>query len=181
MTRQLAAEGYTALAVDLYEGQVAGEAEKARELVTAALQNPARLQSNLREAYHYLEGQPSPKIGVIGWCFGGTWVLETALLFPDQLAAAVIYYGGQLETNPERLQSLQVPILGLFGERDRRPSVETVRQFETALQSLGKEVEIHIYPNADHAFANPSGERYNPQAPAAAWQQTKKFLARHLQ
>jgi carboxymethylenebutenolidase len=180
MTRKLAAEGYTALAVDLYEGQVAGEPEKARELVTAALQSPERLQANLREAYHYLERQPSPKIGVIGWCFGGTWSLNTALLFPEQLAAAVIYYGGQLETNPARLKSLQVPILGIFGELDQRPSVEAVRQFEAALQSLGKAVEIYIYPNADHAFANPSGERYNPQAAAAAWKQTQQFLARYL-
>ncbi len=180
MTQKLAAEGYTALAVDLYEGKTANLAEQARELINTALKNPDRLEANIQAAYDYLEQQKSPKIGSIGWCFGGMWSLNAALLFPDKLDAAVIYYGGQLETNPERLKTLQMPILGIFGERDRNPSVETVRQFESTLKSLDKTVEIYIYPDADHAFANPSGERYNPQAAADAWQKTQQFLARYL-
>ncbi len=181
MTRQIAAQGYNALAVDLYEGEFAEKPEKARELVTNAQNNSDRLQQNLRLAYQYLEQEKNaPKIASLGWCFGGSWSLKTALLFPDTLDAAVIYYGGELETNPEVLKTLQMPILGIFGQLDKRPSPETVKAFETALNSLNKEADIYIYPNADHAFANPSGQRYNPEAAMDAWEKTQQFLAEYL-
>ncbi|MFM7427434.1 MAG: dienelactone hydrolase family protein [Elainella sp.] len=180
MTERLAGEGYAALAVDLYEGKSAATPEEARALVQAAGQNPQRLEDNLRQAYAYLDGQQAPKIGSIGWCFGGSWSLNTALLLPDQLDAAVIYYGGQLVTDANRLEALEMPILGIFGSLDDNPPVDRVRQFEAALKSVGKSPEIYIYEGADHAFANPSGRRYNPEAAAAAWQRTTDFLERHL-
>lgn len=180
MTQRLAGEGYTALAVDLF-GQVADTPEQARAQVNAALQNPQQLQENLRQAYQYLETtQQASNIGSIGWCFGGSWSLQTALLFPDQLDATVIYYGGQLVTDPAVLRSLQVPILGLFGALDTNPPVETVRAFESALTALGKSVEVHIYEEANHAFANPSGTRYNAEAAEDAWTKAIAFLNEHL-
>ncbi|MGF1492580.1 MAG: dienelactone hydrolase family protein [Microcoleaceae cyanobacterium] len=181
MTERLAGEGYTALAVDLYEGQVAETPEVAKELVTTAQQNSNRLNDNLRQAYQYLnQRQQAPKIGSIGWCFGGTWSLNTALLFPERLDAAVIYYGGGITTDPEKLEPLQMPILGIFGELDQNPSVATVKQFESALKSLGKSIEVKIYPDANHAFANPSGTLYNATAAEDAWQKTAAFLAKYL-
>ncbi len=181
MTRKIAAEGYTALAVDMYGGEFAKTPEKAMELVTEARNNSDRLKDNLTLAYQYLEAEKNaPKIASIGWCFGGSLSLQTALLFPETLDAAVIYYGGNLETAPEVLKPLQMPILGIFGELDQRPSPETVKAFEMALKSLNKEVEVYIYPNADHAFANPSGERYNPEAAADAWDKTTQFFSEHL-
>ncbi|MBE9182517.1 dienelactone hydrolase family protein [Oculatella sp. LEGE 06141] len=176
MTRRLAGEGYTALAVDLF-GQVAGTPDQARAQVQSASQNPQRLEENLRQAYQYLEtNQQASKIGSIGWCFGGSWSLNAALLLPEQLDATVIYYGGELKTEPEQLQPLQMPILGIFGALDDNPSVETVRAFESALISLNKPVEIHVYEGADHAFANPSGTRYNAEAAEDAWEKTLTFL-----
>ena len=180
MTQRLAGEGYMVLAVDLYEGKVAETPEQAKALVQSATQNPQRLETNLRQAYAYLEGQKAPKIGSLGWCFGGSWSLNTALLFPNQLDAAVIYYGGQLVTDANRLSPLEMPILGLFGALDNNPSVETVKQFESALKSVGKSPEIYIYDGANHAFANPSGSRYNPEAAEAAWTRTTAFLERYL-
>lgn len=181
MADRLAGEGYAALAVDLYGGQVAEEPEQARQLTQAALQTPQTLQENLRQAFQYLETeQQSPKIASIGWCFGGSWSLNAALLLPDQLDATVIYYGGQLVTDPSQLQALQMPILGLFGELDDNPPPETVYEFKSALDSLGKSAEIYLYEGADHAFANPSGTRYNPEAAEDAWQRTTAFLDRHL-
>lgn len=181
MTQRLAGEGYTALAVDLYGGQVADNPTTATQLVNQAQKSPKLLRDNIRQAYQYLEQtQKAPKIGSIGWCFWGTWSLNTALLFPQQLDAAVIYYGGGIETNPNVLKPLQVPILGIFGELDQNPPVAKVKEFEKTLQSLGKSVEIHIYENADHAFANPSGTRYNAEAAEDAWQKTTAFLEKHL-
>jgi carboxymethylenebutenolidase len=182
MTDRLAGEGYTALAVDLFEGQVAETPEQAREQVQSALQTPERLKENLRQAYQYLQTeQETSSIASIGWCFGGTWSLNTALLFPEDLDAVVIYYGGQIATDAETLSPLQMPILGIFGELDDNPSPETVREFEATLNELGKSAEIFIYEDADHAFANPSGTRYNAVAAEDAWERTIAFLNQHLQ
>jgi carboxymethylenebutenolidase len=181
MTQRLAGEGYMALAVDLYQGKVAEEPSTARKLVTEAMANSSVLEDNIREAYNYLQQQEqAPKIGSIGWCFGGSWSLKTALLLPQQLDATVIYYGGNLETDPKVLKPLQMPILGIFGALDQNPSVSQVKQFQQSLESLNKSVEIHIYENADHAFANPSGTRYNRTAAEDAWQKTLAFLATTL-
>ncbi|MDJ0846217.1 dienelactone hydrolase family protein [Crocosphaera sp.] len=181
MTRKIAAQGYRALAVDMYGGKFAKTPEEARKLVTEARNNRDRLQDNLTLAYQDLEQEKNaPKIGSIGWCFGGSLSLQTALLFPKTLDAAVIYYGGELATDPEVLKPLEMPILGIFGELDRRPSPETVKAFETALNALNKQADIYIYPNADHAFANPSGARYNPEAAQDAWEKTEQFFSKHL-
>lgn len=181
MTERLAGEGYTALAVDLYVGEVADTPEQAGQLTQAVSQNPQLADENLRQAYQYLDAeQQSPTIASIGWCFGGSWSLNTALLHPDKLGAAVIYYGGQITTDPEQLSPLQMPILGIFGELDDNPSPETVGEFKAALDSLGKSSEIYIYDGADHAFANSSGTRYNAEAAEDAWERTVTFLDRHL-
>jgi carboxymethylenebutenolidase len=182
MTERLAGEGYVALAVDLYQGKVADNPQKARELVTNAFANSEQLKDNIRLAYQYLDRQEkAPKIGTIGWCFGGHWSLKTALLFPQEIDATVIYYGGNLETNPEILQPLEMPILGIFGALDQNPSVAQVKQFQQSLESFNKPVEIYIYEDADHAFANPSGTRYKATAAADAWEKTVSFLGKNLQ
>ncbi|MEM8613084.1 MAG: dienelactone hydrolase family protein [Cyanobacteria bacterium P01_H01_bin.105] len=182
MTRRLAAEGYTALAVDLYDGQVAETRDEAKTLVQAAIQNSDRLTKNVVAAYNYLTNeQQVPTVGSIGWCFGGSWSLNTALALPTELDAAVIYYGGQISTDPAILAPLQMPIQGHFGSLDTSPSPDTVQAFETALNDLGKDTEIYIYEGANHAFANPSGTRYNAEAADLSWQRTVAFLKQHLQ
>ncbi|MEM9482853.1 MAG: dienelactone hydrolase family protein [Cyanobacteria bacterium P01_F01_bin.116] len=182
MTRRLAAEGYTALAVDLYDGEVATNRDEAKTLVQEAIQNSERLTQNVVAAYNYLTAeQQTPKVGSIGWCFGGTWSLNTALALPADLDAAVIYYGGQISTDPAVLEPLQMPIQGHFGSLDTSPSPDTVQAFEAALTDLGKEPDIYMYEGANHAFANPSGTRYNAEAAELAWQRTIAFFKEHLQ
>jgi carboxymethylenebutenolidase len=179
MTRRLAGEGYQALAVDLYGGQKADTPDAAMKLVNGVMQNRAPAEENLRRAAAYLERNGAPRIGVIGWCFGGGWSLATALLVPDKIGATVIYYG-HLETDPAKLATLKSPILGSFGAEDQSIPAATVREFESALKKLGKPVEIKIYDGAGHAFANPSGGNYRPEAAKDAWQRTTAFFARHL-
>jgi carboxymethylenebutenolidase len=180
MAKRLAGEGYVALAVDLYGGQVAEDSDTAYDLMMAANQNPKRAEENLRQAHDYLSGELSaPLVASIGWCFGGSWSLNTALLIPDKLDAAVIYYG-QLTTDRDRLATLDMPILGIFGELDQGIPVEGVRQFDSVMDDLDKNARIVIYPDADHAFANPSGRNYQPEAAEEAWQQTVEFLRAYL-
>ncbi len=180
MADQLAGAGYVALAVDLYGGEAASDPEQARAQMQRAMGKVAALEDNLRQAFRYLETQQgADKIGSIGWCFGGGWSLNAALLLPGQLDAAVIYYG-RLVTEPARLSALTAPILGLFGAQDQGIPVAAVHEFEAALKALGKPAEIHIYPDAGHAFANPSGTRYQREAADDAWGKTLAFLAQHL-
>src|SRR5690606_28241496 len=149
------------LAVDLFGGETAETPGRARELMQRALETPEAANANLRQAYAFLEQTAgAPRIGSIGWCFGGARSLNAALLLPGELDAAVVYYG-QVPADPERLAPLQAPVLGLFAEKDRGIPVDSVHAFAAALENLGKEHEIEIYPGVGHAFANPSGNSYD--------------------
>jgi carboxymethylenebutenolidase len=180
MSNRLAAAGYLALAVDLYEGNVAGEPGEARTLMQALMRDEDRAGRHLGAALRWLETEGGvDEVGSIGWCLGGAMSLRLALQMPEELDAAVIYYG-RLVTDPAELAPLRMPILGIFGAQDRGIPVESVREFEMALQALGKTHEIVIYEDADHAFANPSGTRYQAEAAADAWRRTLAFLDQHL-
>ena len=181
MARQLAGQGYTALAVDLYQGQVATDPETARSLMSESMGREAELEENLKQAHAYLTDQNSaPSVGVIGWCFGGGWSLRTALMLPGEIDGAVIYYG-RLITDRERLAALDAPILGIFGAEDDGIPIESVREFEAALNELGKDANVVVYDGADHAFANPSGTRYDAEAAEDAWAETLAFFEEHLE
>jgi len=177
--RRLAAEGYLALAVDLYRGRVAQDRDEAHELSRGLPEDRAR--RDLLAAFAYLAARPdvrADRIGSIGWCMGGGYSLALALAEP-RLAASVIYYG-RLATEESALAPLRAPVLGLFGEEDRGITPESVRSFESALQKLGKSVEVHVYPGAGHAFANSTRPSYREAAAGDAWEKTRAFLARHL-
>lgn len=180
MARQLAGEGYAALAVDLYEGELAETREDAARLARASGSNPERGRDNLQQAWEYLKDEGGvSKIGVIGWCFGGGWSLQAALMLGEGIDAAVIYYG-RVVTDRDALEPLVSPVLGIFGAEDGGIPVATVREFQTTLDMLGKNASIHIYEGADHAFANPSGTNYNKDAAKDAWSKTLGFLGHHL-
>ena len=173
MAEKLASHGYVVLAVDLYDGSVATNSEEARQLIGSF--NSENGIANMNSAVSYLqENNNSLKLGSIGWCFGGGQSLNLALN-NDAMDATVIYYG-QLITDKNRLSSIQWPVLGIFAELDNGIPIENVQQFETSLNELNIEHEVHIYPGVDHAFANPSGDRYAPEESKDAWQKTLEFL-----
>ncbi len=181
MTRRLAGEGYVALAVDLYGGEVAEDRDAARRLMREAMAQPESILENLRQAHRFLaDDQGAPRTGSVGWCFGGGWSLQAALALPGELDASVMYYG-RVETDPARLATLETPLLGLFGSEDRGIPVEDVRAFERELAALGKPAEIRVYEGAGHAFANPSGTRYQANAAEDAWRRTLDFFRKQLQ
>lgn len=177
---RFAGEGYIALAIDLYEGHLAETREDAAALMRGTLDNGERLTENLRQAHRYLvERVGASKVGSIGWCFGGGWSLNAAIALGNDLDATVIYYG-RLTDDPKRLATIEAPILGLFGALDQGIPIDSVRAFESALEALGKSADIHVYEDADHAFANPSGTRYDEVAATDAWEKTLAFFAAHL-
>jgi carboxymethylenebutenolidase len=177
MADKLASHGYIVLAVDLYDGDVATTSEQARQLITTfdseyGIQNMNAAVSLLSDNYS------ADTIGSIGWCFGGGQSLNLAVN-NSEMDATVIYYGS-LQTNPETLSSIDWPILGIFAELDKGIPVATVNEFESALTEASVENQIHIYDGVDHAFANPSGERYAPDESKDAWDKTILFLESNL-
>jgi len=145
-----------------------------------AVENSDSVTSNLEQAYAFVtDTAGAPQVASLGWCFGGGWSLNTALLFPKDLDAAVIYYG-QVTDKESRLAPLEVPILGLFGSEDRGIKLDSVRRFEDTLERLGKEYHIQVYEGAGHAFANPSGNNFNAEYAEDAWNRTLEFLHGHL-
>ena len=107
------------------------------------------------------------------------WSLRAALALPQQLDAAVIYYGRPV-IDAGRLVALEMPVLAFFGEADDSIPMDTVTAFDEALDRAGVEHTVRTYAGAGHAFANPSGERYEPEAAEDAWARTLAFLDEHL-
>jgi carboxymethylenebutenolidase len=179
MTRKLAEAGYLAFAVDLFDGAVAKTPDEARALVEKTLANEGKIGDTLRQAYQFLSTNAQvPSVGMIGWCFGGGVALEGALMLPE-LDAVVMYYG-RLVHDRERLAGLQAPLLGIFGQLDDSIPPTDVEKFEQLLRALEKPAQFRIYPGAGHAFANPSGTSYEPEAAADAWRRTLAFFDEHL-
>lgn len=181
MARRLAGEGYQVLAVDLYDGQVADDPSRAQDLVGQALKDPDRLTNNLTAAYAFLTGeQQAPRVAVMGYCFGGSMALNAALALPQELDAAVIYYGNVGRAERDALARLEMPLLGIFGGQDTSIPVEEVETFRQTLEELGKNAQVQVYEEAGHAFANPSGQNYVAAAAEDAWSRTTAFLRAHL-
>jgi carboxymethylenebutenolidase len=178
MANQLAGLGYTALAVDLYNGQTATKPKDAYQLSTDLSSNEATALANLKTAYDYLKNEVgAEKIGIIGWCLGGKWSLRGALMLPKDIDAAVIYYGSLID-DKEKLATLEMPIIGFIGTKDRLH--KQFITFDEDLTELDKNASIHFYDGARHAFANASGVAYEPVAAEDSWKKTILFLEKHL-
>jgi carboxymethylenebutenolidase len=175
---RLAADGYAALAVDLYGGKVATTRDDALKYMKAV--DAEKAKAVLKEAHEFLatDGRvKAKKRACVGWCFGGSWSLQHALQAPD-LDAAVIYYG-RLVTDPKKLATIKAPLLGVFGNRDRGIPPKVVDRFEKALKEAGVKHTILRY-DANHAFANPSSARYDAKAAGDAWKKVRAFFAARL-
>jgi carboxymethylenebutenolidase len=131
----------------------------------------------MQAAAAFLRTQGVEEVATLGWCFGGGQALQLSLS-GELLVATVIYYGS-LVTDSARLDAIEWPVLGIFGEADPVVTMESARAFERALRNLSVEQEIYIYPDVGHAFANPSGDGFARQETKDAWMRTIDFLAKH--
>jgi carboxymethylenebutenolidase len=178
--RDLAEQGYIALAVDLYRGQVAYDPTLAHELSRGMPQD--RALRDLKAAFDYLAARPDvrkEKIGSIGWCMGGGLSLELAVNEP-RLAACVVNYGS-MPTDPADIQKIHAPVLGNFGAEDRGIPPSAVEAFENAMQAANKSLDVKIYPGAGHAFENPNNKLgYKEGAATDAWKRIMAFLDHNL-
>jgi carboxymethylenebutenolidase len=180
---RFAREGYITLAPDLYYGEAAVEPDEARKLAMELDRD--RAVEEIVAAIRYLDGlvQVQPKkVGVVGWCMGGSLAVATAasgLRGANVLGAVVVFYG--MPRDLSNISNIQAPLLGLYGEQDHGIPPASVHELEGALEENGIKHEIHIYPGAGHAFFNDTRpQAYNPKAAQDAWQRTLLWFHEHL-
>ena len=175
---RFAAEGFTALAPDMYHGKTASEPDGAGKLFMAL--NIAQAERDLRGAATYLARHSSTaKLGAVGFCMGGQLALFAATLNPS-IGACANFYGVHPNVKPDYAK-LSGPVLGLFAEKDGFVTPQVARDVDAAIKKTGKQSEIHIYPGADHAFFNDDRpDAYNKAAADDAWRRTLTLFRQHL-
>ncbi len=172
---RFAAEGFVALAPDLYRGVVAKDATQANQMMTDL--DGARALADLEGAAAYLREHPrgNGKVGITGFCMGGAYTLASAC-FIRGLACAVPFYG-----IPPRADyaKVDVPILFHVAQHDGWVSPAKADEVVKAVRSHGGSIELELY-DADHAFMNERRpEVHNPAAAALAWERRVAFLREH--
>lgn len=174
--RGLAAQGFVALAVDLYRGKLATDPDVAHEL-SRGLPDDRALR-DMKAAFAYLQSRKDVKknaIGSVGWCMGGGLSLRLALNELG-LKACIVNYGA-LPTDATAIGKIQAPVLGNFGAEDGGIPPAAVQAFEKEMKAQGKHIDVKIYPGAGHAFENPNNRRgYRPEAAQDAWNRMVKFF-----
>jgi len=182
IARRFAAEGYVAFAPDLYSRlghKVTKDPNGAASLMSALSAQWAL--RDLNAATMYLKQQPFAdplRIGVIGFCMGGTFALTQACHNSD-LKAAVVFYG---KVPPlETCDYLLCPVLYHYAEQDGWVTKQEVDRLRQGLSQFGKPGEVVTYPNCQHAFFNDTRpDVYRESDAKVAWQRTLQFFANHV-
>ena len=175
---RLAREGFVALAPDLYDGSVASSIEEAKTLLQR-LDSEATRQKVL-QALDALQQHPAVQgntVGALGCSMGASWTLQLSTLRPEQIAAAVLFYG----VDEVDFTAARCAYLGHFAENDVWDPVEQARIMEADMRAAGREVTFYVYPDVGHWFFEANQpEAYSAGAAHLAWDRTVEFLNRHL-
>jgi carboxymethylenebutenolidase len=158
------------IAVDLYDGKVATTPDEASKLTQETKEE--RIKQIIERVIAYCGSDA--KIATMGWCYGGGWSLQTAIMGGSKISGCAMYYG-MPEDNVNELKKLKAPVLGVFGNKDDHITPELVNQFEQNMKKLDKKVDIRRY-DAVHAFANPSNPNHDKTASEDAFRHTVSFL-----
>lgn len=157
------------IALDMYDGKFTTDPGEAGKLMQSAKET--RLENIVKGAIQ-LAGKEA-KIANVGWCFGGSWSLKSALITGDQNIGSVMYYGMPVQ-DVDRLKTLNSDVLGLFAT-EQYISQEVIEQFADNMKTAGKELTYKIFP-AVHGFSNPSNPKYDAKASAEAYEMAITYL-----
>ena len=177
---KFAAQGYTAIAPDLYRGQVATEPELAHELLRGLPDERAIRDIRAAATWARLKtGGAASRVGVIGFCMGGRLALLSSL-DKGPFDATVIAYGSP-ETNPERLKTLKGRLLGIFGGADRGIGKDQTEALKTGLEKAKRKGQVIVYPGAGHGFMNDMRPgQYDAASSLVAWAEIREFFQSNL-
>jgi carboxymethylenebutenolidase len=179
VARRAAVEGFLALAPDGLSpaGGYPGNDDDGREL--QAKLDQEKLRTDMLNSARFLKSRPlsNGKLGVTGFCWGGSATNYLATALGADLQAAVPFYGAAAET--ASVPRIKAPLLIHYAEND--PRINTMwPAFEAALKAAGVRYEMHTYPGTQHGFHNNSTPRYNEAAAKLAWERTIALLRKTL-
>jgi len=171
---QLAKQGFTVLAPDLYQGQIATTIDEAKALIE---QRDSELMADIVKAAtaHLMSLRVGKPIGVLGFSMGAAWSLMVAENVPDVSAAVLFYGAGEAD-----FSRVKAKVLGHFAEVDEWEPIEYVRAMEAGMKSAGVDVTLHIYPKAGHWFVEEDRPEYDSASALLAWSRTYEFLRKNL-
>lgn len=175
--------GYVAIAPDLYSRlgyKMTTNPSEAAQLMNSLKQEDGLKDLNATVTYlKTVPGVDAGKIGVTGFCMGGSYALMLPCVNPD-IRAAVPFYGWV--PNPDTpIQNLACPVLYFYGEEDGFVPKADVQRLEAALKKYKKTGEVKTYPGAGHAFFRDTDESvYKPAQAQDAWNRTLAFFGQHL-
>jgi len=195
VARRFAAEGYYAVAPDLFyrEGDALTVPYEDRDEAfrLRATTTPEGITADLNAVISHLKGESgaNERIGIVGYCFGGG-VVYMASHAVAGIQAAAIYYGGGIvprddapagtPSGLDQASKVACPVIGFFGEDDAGIPPAHVHKIEEALKGAGKDGEFHIYKGAGHGFFCDDRGSYNKEASEDAWPRTLTFFGNHL-
>lgn len=180
----LAGNGYAAIAPNHYHALPPGmDIERRREFLA-----DEQMALDLKSAADWLEGQKKvdgDRLALLGHCMGGRTTWLGIISWPKLFKCGCPFYSGNtfgqvgsLPPPATRMDAINAPVMGFFGNDDTNPSPEDVDQLEEILMGLEKEHEFHRYDGAGHAFMG--GPKYREHAARDAWTKTLKFLSKHI-
>jgi carboxymethylenebutenolidase len=192
VTERVAAEGYVAIAADLYYREtpnVVGYDQLQEAIALMQRLDAEKVVADLQSVITHLKTQTfvnGDRLGVMGFCMGGMIAFMSACKFPADVKAAVPFYGGGIadDTPTAPLHAagdLQAPILCFFGGKDPYIPLSQVKKIEDRLRALGKSFEVKVYADADHGFFCDERASYHPEAAQDAWERTTAWFAKYLQ
>jgi len=178
---RFAAEGFVALAPDLYRGKTVREPDEAgKEMMAMQMDRVARDMSGAVDELRRRTGRDG--IGVIGFCMGGGLALVLATLRPDAVRAVVPCYGiiPWPDAQPD-YATMAAALEGHYAEKDEYFTPEAANELGERLRAMGKQAEIIVHPGAEHAFFNDTRpEVYNATESARLWESALNFFRQQL-
>jgi carboxymethylenebutenolidase len=179
VARRVAVEGFLAFAPDALTplGGYPGEDEAGKAL--QAKRKPEEITEDMVAAALWLRehAEANGKVGVVGFCFGGQMANTLAVRLPDEITAAVPFYGRQPAAAD--VPKIKAPLLLHYAELDQRVN-EGWPAYEAALKAAGVRYTAHMYPGVNHGFHNDTTPRYDEGAAKLAWSRTVEFFKQHL-
>lgn len=183
---QLAELGYVALAADIYgDGKIAANREEAGKLAGSYKNDRPLLRARVAAGLTTLKAQPgvaAGKVAAIGYCFGGTTVLELARSGAD-VAGVVSFHGGLDTPTPQDAKNIRAKVLALHGADDPYVPADQVAAFENEMRQAGVDWQLIAYGGSVHGFTNPAngtdnskGAAYNAAADARSWVAMRQFF-----
>jgi carboxymethylenebutenolidase len=142
------------LALDMYDGQVTADPKVAGQIMQGVQE--ARLENIVKGGLAY--AGKGVKVASVGWCFGGSWSLKSALIAGKNNIGSVMYYGMPVR-DVEKLKTLNSDVLGLFAT-EKYISKEVIEDFAVKMKEAGKKLDYKIFEGV-HGFANPSNPKYD--------------------